>query len=190
MGRDEDAAELEQQRHRDDLEHEQVEAGDEDHGDRHHQPEEQERNLRMLAAVAGHDELVPGALRAEPVVELEAVDGLLHVGFRSLAQRHFLLRLREPLALAGADLVALEGDRLHAPAEAVALDERHRDGEHRRGGRDPDEDHGHELRVAELAVEKGNHRGALRVGLERDDFSSSRHPALLLCLSMIFSENR
>jgi hypothetical protein len=26
--------------------------------------------------------------------------------------------------------------------------------------------------------------------LERDDFSSSRHPALLLCLGMIFSENR
>ena len=26
--------------------------------------------------------------------------------------------------------------------------------------------------------------------LERDDFSSSRHPALALCLSMIFSENR
>ncbi|MFL5325456.1 MAG: hypothetical protein ACJ8A4_14530, partial [Microvirga sp.] len=26
--------------------------------------------------------------------------------------------------------------------------------------------------------------------LERDDFSSSRHPALPLCLSMIFSENR
>src|ERR1700737_2039006 len=30
------------------------------------------------------------------------------------------------------------------------------------------------------------HLGAL----ERDDFSSNRHPALLLCLSMIFSENR
>src|SRR5260370_39268936 len=26
--------------------------------------------------------------------------------------------------------------------------------------------------------------------LERDDFSSNRHPALLLCLSMVFSENR
>src|ERR1700730_18268840 len=26
--------------------------------------------------------------------------------------------------------------------------------------------------------------------LERDDFSSNRHPALLLCLSMIFSKNR
>jgi len=26
--------------------------------------------------------------------------------------------------------------------------------------------------------------------LERDDLSSSRHPALPLCLSMIFSENR
>jgi hypothetical protein len=26
--------------------------------------------------------------------------------------------------------------------------------------------------------------------IERDDFSSSRHPALPLCLSMIFSENR
>ena len=26
--------------------------------------------------------------------------------------------------------------------------------------------------------------------LERDDFSSSRHPALPLCLSMIFSKNR
>jgi len=26
--------------------------------------------------------------------------------------------------------------------------------------------------------------------LKRDDFSSNRHPALSLCLSMIFSENR
>src|ERR1700732_2326676 len=26
--------------------------------------------------------------------------------------------------------------------------------------------------------------------LERDDFSSNRHPALIYCLSMIFSENR
>jgi hypothetical protein len=26
--------------------------------------------------------------------------------------------------------------------------------------------------------------------LERDDFSSSRHPALAFCLSIIFSENR
>jgi len=26
--------------------------------------------------------------------------------------------------------------------------------------------------------------------LERDDFSSNRHPALSFCLSMIFSENR
>ena len=29
-----------------------------------------------------------------------------------------------------------------------------------------------------------------RQGLERDDFSSKRHPALSFCLSMIFSENR
>src|SRR5215211_6369877 len=29
-----------------------------------------------------------------------------------------------------------------------------------------------------------------RLCLERDDFSSNRHPALSLCLSMIFSENR
>jgi hypothetical protein len=28
------------------------------------------------------------------------------------------------------------------------------------------------------------------VNLERDDFSSSRHPAQSFCLSMIFSENR
>jgi len=28
------------------------------------------------------------------------------------------------------------------------------------------------------------------VRLERDDFSSNHHPALALCLSMIFSENR
>src|SRR5882724_6453763 len=29
-----------------------------------------------------------------------------------------------------------------------------------------------------------------KVALERDDFSSNRHPALSFCLSMIFSENR
>ncbi len=32
--------------------------------------------------------------------------------------------------------------------------------------------------------------GGLPVMLERDDFSSNRHPALSLCLSIIFSENR
>jgi hypothetical protein len=31
---------------------------------------------------------------------------------------------------------------------------------------------------------------ASAAGLERDDVSSSRHRALPLCLSMIFSENR
>jgi len=30
----------------------------------------------------------------------------------------------------------------------------------------------------------------LTLTLERDDFSSNRHPALSFCLSMIFSENR
>jgi hypothetical protein len=35
-------------------------------------------------------------------------------------------------------------------------------------------------------------RGGVTVafGLERDDFSSNRHPALAYCWSMIFSENR
>src|SRR5712664_3015588 len=33
-------------------------------------------------------------------------------------------------------------------------------------------------------------RSSRGVGLERDDFSSNRHPALSFCLSMIFSENR
>jgi hypothetical protein len=32
--------------------------------------------------------------------------------------------------------------------------------------------------------------GFMRSRLERDDFSSIRHPALSFCLSMIFSENR
>ena len=32
--------------------------------------------------------------------------------------------------------------------------------------------------------------GLGHVPLERDDFSSNRHPALSFCLSMIFSENR
>jgi hypothetical protein len=31
---------------------------------------------------------------------------------------------------------------------------------------------------------------AIRPDLEQDDFSSNHHPALLLCWSMIFSENR
>jgi hypothetical protein len=30
----------------------------------------------------------------------------------------------------------------------------------------------------------------LRMPLERDDFSSNRHPALTFCWGMIFSENR
>jgi len=34
------------------------------------------------------------------------------------------------------------------------------------------------------------HAGFFPRRLERDDFSSNRHPALSFCLSMIFSENR
>src|SRR3954453_18367537 len=39
-------------------------------------------------------------------------------------------------------------------------------------------------------VPAADRRSAQAGGLERDDVSSSRHPALPLCLSMIFSENR
>jgi hypothetical protein len=35
-----------------------------------------------------------------------------------------------------------------------------------------------------------NPTGAAMSWLERDDLSSNRHPALVYCLSMIFSENR
>jgi hypothetical protein len=40
------------------------------------------------------------------------------------------------------------------------------------------------------AAEKRNEIAPSHLGLERDDFSSNRHPALPYCLSMIFSENR
>jgi hypothetical protein len=36
----------------------------------------------------------------------------------------------------------------------------------------------------------GRIRGNRSAALERDDFSSNRHPALSFCLSMIFSENQ
>jgi hypothetical protein len=36
----------------------------------------------------------------------------------------------------------------------------------------------------------GSIAGIIGCALERDDFSSNRHPALAFCLSMIFSESR
>jgi len=40
------------------------------------------------------------------------------------------------------------------------------------------------------AVKNSGVGKSAKVVLERDDFSSNRHPALFFCLSMIFSENR
>jgi hypothetical protein len=39
-------------------------------------------------------------------------------------------------------------------------------------------------------LQKTPRNEAVDFALERDDFSSNRHPALSFCLSMIFSENR
>jgi hypothetical protein len=41
-----------------------------------------------------------------------------------------------------------------------------------------------------LPVLKAGRRSFKKPPLERDDFSSNRHPALSFCLSMIFSEKR
>jgi hypothetical protein len=55
----------------------------------------------------------------------------------------------------------------------------------REGGAQPAGRHAEGSDIAPGQVENTVH-----CRLERDDFSSSRHPALPLCLSMIFSENR
>jgi hypothetical protein len=70
------------------------------------------------------------------------------------------LAFREPLALAGADLLALERHRLHAPAEAVALEKRLRHSVGGRGRRNADQHRRHELGVAEPLINKIEHVGA------------------------------
>src|SRR3954463_14616322 len=78
----------------------------------------------------------------------------------------WLLRLRQALALAGANLVALDADRLHAPRQAVALEERHRHGPDARRGGDPRQHHDEELRLGELHEEEREHRPTERVPLK------------------------
>jgi hypothetical protein len=49
--------------------------------------------------------------------------------------------------------------------------------------------HSQDVRLLEADL-RGEKRRFTSLDLERDDFSSNRHPALCFCLSMIFSENR
>src|SRR3954451_12359079 len=86
------------------------------------------------------------------------LDHALHVDLRLLAQRN-LCALVETFPLPGPDAVALDRDRLHAPPEDVALDQRQRDRDHGGGGGDRDRDHVHDLWIAALRVKEGDHGG-------------------------------
>ncbi len=93
-----------------------------------------------MAAIAGLYQFLAGLFLAEPFVELEILHRPLHELLGRLPQRH-LLAARQPLALALADLFALDRDRFHALGQRVRGQQRHREGEHRRDRGDAGEDH-------------------------------------------------
>src|SRR6185437_601298 len=77
--------------------------------DRCYHAEEQVCHIRRLAAVAGLHKLHASLFLADPALQIELVDDCLHILLWRLAQRDLLLLLlRHALALALADLVALE----------------------------------------------------------------------------------
>src|SRR6185437_7925162 len=76
---------------------------------------------------------------------------------RRLAQR-YLLGLVQPLALALADTVAFVGDRLHALGEALTREQRHDQRISGGARRNRGKQHGHEVRVMELAGQELEHR--------------------------------
>jgi hypothetical protein len=99
-------------------EDEDIEQRADQHDGRHHQPEEQEGDVRRLAAVARLHQQRARLLLAHPLVQVELLDDGLHVLLGGAAQHH-LLAAREPLALALAHLLPLERHRLHALGERV-----------------------------------------------------------------------
>ncbi len=85
-------------------------------------------------------------LLAHPLAEIELVDDPLHVLLRRSPQRD-LLAPRKALALALADLLALDRDGLHAFRQVIAGQQRHRQRQDGGNGRDRGEQHGHAARI-------------------------------------------
>src|SRR5215211_1629827 len=110
----------------------------------------------MSAPVSGHLQFLLCSVRTEPVSKLELLDHLLHVSFGLLPKRDFSA-LGEPLPLPYPDPIALKRDRLHAFPENIAFDQRQRHRDDGGSRSDPDQDHGHELRIADFRIQKGKH---------------------------------
>ena len=123
--------------------------------------EEQKGDVGRLAAIAGLHQQRARLLLADPFAQVELVDDGLHVLLRRAAQRDFLAA-RQPLALALTNLLALDRDRLHALAERVGREQRHREREHGRNRADGREQHRQKLGVAELFDQKVEHGTVVR----------------------------
>jgi hypothetical protein len=115
--------------------HEHVEDRAGEQHDRRHQPEEQEGDVRRVAAIARHGQLVAGGLLGQPFAEIEVFHHPRDQLLRCLPQRD-LLALVQAIALTLPDTLALAGDRLHALGEAFAGEQRHHQRIGRRAGGD------------------------------------------------------
>ncbi len=178
IGRGDAHADLHRHRFFHVRDHEHIQHRPDEEQDRRHQPEEQERDVRRVPAIAGHDQLFARGFLGQPFAEVEVLHHLGDQLLRRLAQRH-LFGPGETLALALADPLAFAGDRLHALGQTFAGKQRH---DQRIGGRahgDSGEQHGHEPRVVELVDQELNHAAPSEVEIDHflhhDD--ADGHPA-------------
>jgi hypothetical protein len=121
----------------------------------HHHAEKQISDIRRVTAIAGLDQQQPRLFLADPFREIEVLDDGVHVRPRRLPQRH-LISLRQTLAFALPDPLALESHGLHAHREHVARQQRHRQRQHRSACGDRRKHHRQKLRVDEL-LERAEH---------------------------------
>ena len=127
--------------------------------ERQHQAEEQEPGQRILAAEARHLQLGQRTFVDERPTQIQPLDDGAHAGRLLFAQA-----LATPVglrgktgALLGAELVALEGDGLHAGLERVAA-ERGQQREDRREDGNADQQRDHEDRIGDRVHDLIGHR--------------------------------
>jgi hypothetical protein len=102
-----------------------------------------------VAAIAGLNQHFARVFLTDPFAQIEVLNNGIHVGFRRLPQRNFVSQ-SEALALALPDLLALEGDGLHARGQIVPHQKRHRQGKYGSACRDRREQHGKKLRIYKM----------------------------------------
>jgi hypothetical protein len=139
--------------------HEDVEYAQHQADERQDQTKEQEARQRVLTAETGDLQLVERRFVDECPAQVEPLDDVAHTDRLLLAQA--LVAAvgfgGKAHALLGAQLVALKGNRLHAPLERISAQGR-QDGEHSREHRDRDEQRDEEGRIGKRFNNLVRHR--------------------------------